>query len=128
MQNPKRKINLLIVNSSLHYGGSETVIANLCRHLDRGLFNVSASFLKFKGKVGEELEDAGYEVIGPATQKRSISRYMTFFDLLRTIRRKNIDIVHSHCTHSLMDSSICAVFMPGHKDRAYFSFRKLSVL
>ncbi|WKZ32637.1 MAG: glycosyltransferase family 4 protein [Thermodesulfobacteriota bacterium] len=122
MQNTKSKINLLILNSSLHYGGSETVIANLCRHLDRGLFNVSASFLKFKGKVGEELECDGYEVIGPTAPKRSISRYMTFYDLLRTIRRKKVDIVHSHCTHSLMDSSICRLLCPGIKTAHTFHF------
>jgi len=116
------KKNLLIVNSSLCLGGAETVIYNLCRHINRDLFDVRVCHLKERGNIGEELYRLGFNVVGISGNAPSKPDYWSFLKLRRIIRQFRIDILHSHNTYSLIDSSLCRMTVPGVKSVHTFHF------
>jgi len=102
----KKKWNLLIVTSSLYIGGAEVVIANLCKYLNKDSFNISVCHLKERGMIGEELYNEGYDIVGLPRPKSNKTNYLSFLKLRTIIKEKNIDIIHSHNTYSLVDSSL----------------------
>lgn len=107
-----RKRNLLIVVSSLWVGGAETVVRHLAETIDRSRFNVTVCHLKQRGSVGDEMVRAGIDVVGvPEARGRKID-YLTFRKLRKVIRERNIDVVHTHTTHALVDASLCKVLKP----------------
>jgi glycosyltransferase involved in cell wall biosynthesis len=112
----QRKYNLLIVVSNLWIGGTEVVIQNLCHTLDRRLFNVSVCHLKERGNIGDDLYRAGIDIVGiPPSKIFKRANYFSFIELLRVIREKKIDIVHSHTPYALSDSGICKLLTPSLK-------------
>lgn len=111
-----RRYNLLIVVDNLWIGGTEVVIKNLAHTLDHRLFNVSVCHLKDRGNIGDDLYRAGVDIVGIAPSKIfTRANYFSFIGLLKVIRSKRIDIVHSHTPYSLADSSLCKLLMPGLK-------------
>ncbi|MDP1768776.1 MAG: glycosyltransferase family 4 protein [Nitrospirota bacterium] len=111
-----RKYNLLIVVSNLWIGGTEVVIQNLCHTLDRSLFNVSVCHLKERGNIGDDLHRAGVDIVGvPSSKFFKRANYFSFLELLKVIRSKEIDIIHSHTTYSLTDSALSKLFCPSVK-------------
>jgi glycosyltransferase involved in cell wall biosynthesis len=107
-----QRINLLIVASSLWIGGAETVIRHLAHAIDRLRFNVTVCHLKQRGHVGEELARSGIDIIGVSDGDGSKVDYLSFLKLLRVIRAKAIDVVHTHTTHGLTDAALCKLLMP----------------
>jgi glycosyltransferase involved in cell wall biosynthesis len=108
-----RKYNLLLVVSNLWIGGTEVVIQNLCHTLERRLFNVSVCHLKDRGSIGDDLHRAGVDIVGISPSKVfRRANYFSFLGLIKVIREKNIDIVHSHTTYALTDSALCKLFRP----------------
>ena len=116
------KRNLLIVTSSLALGGAEIVISNLCRHIDRDRFDVRVCHLKERGPIGEELAGMGFDVVGVEGNRWTKANYLSFLKLRKLIRRYRVDILHSHNTYSLMDSSLCRMTLPGVKSVHTFHF------
>lgn len=114
--------NILIVTSSLYVGGAERVIANLAKHLDPERFRVTICHLKQRGEIGDELQRQGYQVVGVPRQEGSIRRYFSFLDLRKIVRENNIQLLHSHTTYSLTDSSLCRMTMRGLKTVHTFHF------
>jgi glycosyltransferase involved in cell wall biosynthesis len=112
---PDKKINLLIVASSLWIGGAETVIRHLGETVDRRRFNLTVCCLKQRGHIGDEMVRHGVEVI--AFDDTSASRpkvdYFTFRRLLRIVRERQIDVIHTHTAHGLVDAVLCKLLTPG---------------
>ena len=106
-----RKYNLLIVASNLWIGGAEVVIRNLAHHIDPRLFNLSVCHLKERGSIGDDLHQEGVDIVGIPQPKIYHSDYFSFLKLLKVIRFKQIDIVHSHTTHALIDAALCKVII-----------------
>lgn len=104
---------LLIVNSTLHIGGAEEVAATLCRHIDRNRFDVAVCYLKEQGVIGEKIAAAGTEVFGIERSRRFKTDYFTTLRLRRVLRARGIDLLHSHDTHSLADTTVCRLTLPG---------------
>jgi len=105
-----KKINILIVASYLWIGGAESIIANLCRRIDRDKFRVWVVCLSDLGDTGEKLVDEGFNVFSlplPGTEK---TKYFTFLQLFTLVKMYNINLLHSHTTQSLIDTSICRLF------------------
>jgi glycosyltransferase involved in cell wall biosynthesis len=118
----KDKTNLMVVGSSLDVGGAETVIANLCRYLNQKLFNVTVCHLKERGKIGKQLEEEKYDVIGIERSHHKKTDYLTFIKLRRILQAKKIDIIHTHTLYSLVDSSLCKLTTPGIRSVHTFHF------
>lgn len=108
----ERKINLLIVATSLWIGGAETVMRHLAQSVDRRRFNVTVCYLKERGQIGDELCREGVDIIGIPKPVGSDVDYFTFMKLLRVIRTKRIDVLHTHTAHGLVDSCLCKLLIP----------------
>ena len=104
---------ILIVHSTLHIGGAEEVTANLCRHIDKGRFDVAVCYLKEQGTVGEKIAAEGTEVIGIPRSKRFKTDYFTALRLRQLLRARGIQLAHSHDVHALADTSACRLTLPG---------------
>jgi len=107
-----RKLNVLIVSSSLWIGGAETVIAHLARMIDRRRFNVTVCYLKERGHIGDDLVRSGIDVVGAQDASERRVKYLSFKGLLRVIREREIDIVHTHNVDGLADAAICKLLRP----------------
>lgn len=108
-----RKYNLLIVASGLYIGGTEVVIQNLCRELDRRLFNVTVCHLKGRGPIGDDMLREGMDVVGIPKSRLFKVDYLSFGKLLKLVRERRIDILHTHTPHALTDSALCKLLRPG---------------
>lgn len=108
----EHKRNLLIVASSLFIGGAETVMSCLARTIDRRKFNVTVCYLKHRGQVGDELFRDGIDIVGLPKRNPADAGYLSFVKLLKVIRDKRIQLLHTHTYHSLVDSCLCKMLMP----------------
>src|SRR5512139_1748638 len=107
---------VLIANSTLHIGGAEKVAANLAVHLDRSRFDVTACYLKQNGVVGEQMTREGVDLVPiPGLRTDGKVDYFTSLKLLKLIRQRNIQILHTHDTSSFIDGAICKLLRPSLK-------------
>jgi glycosyltransferase involved in cell wall biosynthesis len=103
----QRKTNVLVVAAGLGIGGAEVVIQKLVQSLDANRFNVTICCIKMLGPIGEALAAAGHEIVVLARPGRKQSVYLAFLELLKLIRQRRIDIVHTHTTDALFDAALC---------------------
>lgn len=109
----KRKGNVMIVASHLWIGGAESVMQHLAESIDRRRFNVTVCCLKQRGSLGDELVRKGIDIVSFA-EDRPHGRidYLTFLKLHKLIRKRAIDVIHTHTTHGLFDASLCSLLVP----------------
>ncbi len=107
-----KKINLLIVNGTLHIGGAEHVILTLVRNIDRSRFNITVCHINQGGAVKDKLLEENYNVVGLPKKKNGKANYFSSLELRKIIKKKNIDIIHSHDLASFFDSAICRFIIP----------------
>lgn len=107
-----RRINLLIALAGLGIGGAEVVVQRLIQSLDRKRFNPLICCLKVRGHIGDELASQGVEVVVLSGTGGTRTDYFTFLKLLRLIRERDIDIVHTHTTDALADAAVCRILRP----------------
>lgn len=107
------RINLLILASSLWIGGAETVMRHLAQSIDRRRFNVTVAYLKEAGQVGPEIARAGVDVVAvsPKAESGQVD-YFGWWKLLRLLRERRIDVVHTHTVDGLMDAGLCRLLRP----------------
>jgi glycosyltransferase involved in cell wall biosynthesis len=117
-----RRLNVLILASSLWIGGAETVMRHLAQTIDRRRFNVTVCCLKQRGSIGDELAGAGVDVVAFEEGPKAKVDYFTFRKLLRLLRERRIDVVHTHTAHGLVDATLCRLFRPGLKVVHTFHF------
>jgi glycosyltransferase involved in cell wall biosynthesis len=110
----ERKVNVLILASHLWIGGAETVMRHLAETIDRQRFTVVVLCLKQRGSIGAEMAKAGIEVLQLEDEHvKSKPEYFTFRKVRRIVRERQIDVIHSHTTHGLVDATLCRLFTPG---------------
>ncbi|MEJ2619928.1 MAG: glycosyltransferase family 4 protein [Candidatus Thiodiazotropha sp.] len=108
--NNSPKINIMMYIHGLHYGGAERMVASLCRNLDKNRFHVTVCWNKACGALGEELISQGYDVVGLPGINANRSPYFKFLTLKKLIKEKNIHILHTHDTGTLVDGAQCRLF------------------
>ncbi|MBE7414103.1 MAG: glycosyltransferase [Deltaproteobacteria bacterium] len=111
----ERRVNLMVLTSSLCIGGAEAVIQSLCRNLCASRFNVLVCCLKERGEIGEDLQRSGFDVLEVPKPRRAKIDYFTSLKVAGILSRHKVDIIHSHTTHALSDSAICTLLRPGTK-------------
>ena len=104
--------NLLLVISSISGAGAELVVANLCRTINRDLFNVSVCHLKERGEKGEKLYKEGYDIVALPGMKSGKTNYISFLSLKRLLLEKDIHLLHSHDSASLFDCAQAKIITP----------------
>lgn len=98
--------------STLHIGGAESVAASIAQTIDTKRFALTVCYLKENGIVGDAIANAGVELVPiPGFQPGGTDR-TTSLKLLRLIRRKRIQVLHTHDVHGLMDATICRRLTP----------------
>jgi glycosyltransferase involved in cell wall biosynthesis len=109
---------VLIANSTLHIGGAEKVAANLATHLDPAAFETTAVYLKENGVVGEQMQRQGVDLVPIPGMKplgadgKRKPDYFTAFKLLKLIRQRRIQLIHTHDMHSFIDAAIVRLLSP----------------
>lgn len=98
---------MLIVVAGLGIGGAEVVIQRLAQGIDRNHFHVTICCLKVLGPIGEALVADGVEIVVLSDPARPRHGYLAFLKLLKLIRSKRIDVVHTHTTDALLDAALC---------------------
>jgi len=118
----RKKKNILLVGSVLSGGGAERVIANIAKHLDPDRFGITICHLKEIGEIGQELKGAGFHVVGLTRSGGGLSKYFSFLQLRRIAIDNQIDLIHSHDTHALVDTALVRLTLPGIKMVHTFHF------
>lgn len=88
-----KKIKLLHIVYSLEMGGLENFVVNFLKELDRKQFEVSVCCFK-RGVLEDNIKEMGIDV--HYFNKRKGIDLLLFFQIANLLRRKNIDIVHTH--------------------------------
>lgn len=107
MNPASHKTNLLIVAAGLGIGGAEVVIQHLAQAIDRNRFSLTICCIRSLGPIGEKLVADGVDVVVLADPNKPKHGLTAFLKLLRIIRTKRIDIVHTHTTDALFDAALC---------------------
>lgn len=107
MKKPQKKIKLLFAINGLHHGGAEQVVASLCRNLDLETFEVCIFCNSGCGIIGEQLRAEGVELIVVPELGKEVSPHTRFLLLRKVIKERQIDVVHTHDTGSLIDAAQC---------------------
>lgn len=95
------------ITHSLAMGGLQQVLYNLCRHIDRSVFEVSVVALKELGLFADKLAKLDIEVILVPQVKKT--DYLAFVKLARILREMKIDIIHTHNTQPFIDGTLAAL-------------------
>jgi glycosyltransferase involved in cell wall biosynthesis len=95
------------LTNGLGIGGAEIVIRDLARTIDRDRFHLSICCLKTLGPIGRELRAEGVDIYTLPGADPDVPDYFTAVKLRRLIRDRQVDIVHSHTTHALVDAGLC---------------------
>ena len=103
----QKKLNLVQVTHDLNIGGLQQVVVNLCRALNRDLFNITVLCLREKGPFTQELEDIGINV-HLIEQKEDGADYLAFFKVAKFLRENEVDVIHTHNTQPFFDGTIGA--------------------
>lgn len=109
---PNRKINVLIAVAGLGIGGAEVVIQHLARTIDRRRFNVTVGCIKAAGPLGEELLRDGLDLEVLSHNGYEQPEYFTFIKMRALLKRRQIDVIHSHTTDALADAALCRLLAP----------------
>lgn len=107
-----RLINVMIVTSGLGIGGAETVVRDLAHSVDRRRFNLSICCLNELGLIGEELSRDGVDIFVLHQRHGGRVDYLTSLKLLRAIRERRVDVMHTHTTYALVDAALCKLMLP----------------
>lgn len=115
-------VRLLLTCSTLHIGGAERVAACLAKHVDRRRFDVSACYLRENGVIGESMLARGVDLVPVPGLRPGEPDRLTSLKLMRLVRERKIQVLHTHDVHGLMDASICRRAMPGIRHVHTFHF------
>jgi glycosyltransferase involved in cell wall biosynthesis len=110
-----KSINLMIITHDLAIGGLQQVIVNICRSINRDLFNVSVLCLRDLGEFTPEVENLGINVFF-LPQKEKGTDYLSFLNVAKILRQKKVDVIHTHNTQPFVDGTIGAL-LSGRKIR-----------
>lgn len=120
-----RKLKVLQVVASLHLGGFERVVSNICKNIDKNRFNIAVFCVKHtNGFIGKQLQDEGFNIQGASAQNSSSrkSKYLSFLKLHDYSKKAKIDILHSHGSTGFVDAGFVSLISKSVKHIHTFHF------
>ena len=91
-----RRINVLHIIEQLPLtGGAENLLWVLARNIDRSKFNLIFCCLKGKGYIAHRLNEEGFKILYLGNY-RLRHFYKKIIDIIRLIKTKKVDIIHTH--------------------------------
>jgi len=100
------RIRLAHVTLSLDTGGLEKLLVEFARHADRDRFDLHFVCLGFRGALADAIEACGWPVT--TLDQPSGLRPSLVVRLARLLRRRRIDVVHSHDERPLFYAAMAA--------------------
>lgn len=104
------KVRLLYIFVNLEIGGAEEHLLTVLKKMDRERFEATVCCIGKKGRIGEEIERLGYEVISLDRMKRKSFDPRVIFGLVRLMKIKDIQVVHAHLYHASLYGRLAAWF------------------
>jgi glycosyltransferase involved in cell wall biosynthesis len=100
-------INILYLFVTLPIGGAEEHLLTVIKNTDLGRYNPTVCCIREKGAIGEEIENSGFHLI---TLQRKSKKwdFRIVTDILRIIREREIQLIHTHLYHANMYGRIAA--------------------
>ena len=106
--NSGRKVRLMQITHDLAIGGLQQVVVNLCRNIDRDIFDLSVLCLRHKGEFAPEIEKLGINVF-TVNRKPNSKNYLSFLDVARILRQEKIDVIHTHNIEPFVEGTLGAI-------------------
>ena len=104
-----KKLKLMQITHDLAIGGLQQVIVNICRTIDRELFDVSVLCLRDLGEFVPYVEELGIKVIFLPQKENGATDYLSFLKVAKILKDEKIDIIHTHNTNPFIDGTIGAL-------------------
>lgn len=104
------KINLMYLTGSLCFGGLERVVVNLCKNVDRSIFQPMVVCTDVKGEFSPEVENIGIPVYGFRVGRNRLAANLIWYQVRKIARSENIHIIHSHNTGPFLDAFFSTIF------------------
>ena len=104
----EHKIRVMQITNNLGIGGLERVVVNLCKHLNKDMFEVSVCCLSFRGPFAEELMSDGIPVF-LSPHLTEATDYLAFWKLKNILRSVNPHIVHTHNINAMFDGFFASI-------------------
>ncbi|MEW5744181.1 MAG: glycosyltransferase family 4 protein [Nitrospirota bacterium] len=109
-----RKIKVMQVTHDLAIGGLQRVIVNICKGINRDIFDVSVLCLRRYGEFQPELEEMGVKTFLLPDAKESGLDYLSVWKIKRILKEQQTDVVHTHNTQPFVQGGVAA-FIAGVK-------------
>jgi hypothetical protein len=100
-----RKYRLKLITHDLALGGLQQVIVNICKTINREVFEPSVLCLRTLGDYVPEIEKLGIPVALLPQKKKGVD-YFAFLKVAKILREEKIDIIHTHNTQPFMDGTL----------------------
>jgi glycosyltransferase involved in cell wall biosynthesis len=102
-----KKIRLMQITHDLAVGGLQRVVVNICRTIDRSVFDVSVLCLRALGSLALDVDKLGISVT--LIPQRATTDYFSFLKVARVLRSERIDVIHTHNTQPFIDGTLGAL-------------------
>lgn len=93
------------ITHDLAIGGLQQVVVNLCKTIDRNLFDIEVLCLRGLGEFAAEIKSLGIPVT-LLPQKERGTDYFSFLKVARILNEKRIEVIHTHNTQPFIDGAI----------------------
>jgi len=115
------KIRLMIITHDLAIGGLQRVVVQICKNINRDMFEVNVLCLREKGEFAEEIEKMGIKIFLLPREENS-KNYLAFVQVAQILRKEKIDLIHTHNIEPFVDGTLGAILAGGrtliHTDHA----------
>lgn len=101
-----KKISLLHLITELEPAGAEVLLVNIVKNLDRRKYNISVGYIYGQGTLTGELREAGIEAYDLSRNGKIDP--LVIIKLFCLIRKKKIQIIHTHLVHASIIGRIAA--------------------
>ncbi len=99
-----RRLKVMQITHDLGIGGLQQVVVNICRTINKGLFDISVLCLRDLGSYVPEVESLGIKVT-LIPQKKGTD-YLGFLKVADILRKERVEIVHTHNTQPFVDGTL----------------------
>ena len=121
-----KRIRILYIIGTLRTGGAERHLVQLLRGIDRGTFDPEVCCIKKVGGFVPLVEDTGIPVLDLGIDRYySFRAIRKFFSLVRFIRNRNFQIVHTFLFHTNIFGSLAAFL--ARKPKIVISIRNMNI-
>jgi glycosyltransferase involved in cell wall biosynthesis len=104
-----RRVRLMQITHDLAIGGLQQVVVNLCRTINRDVFDISVLCLRDLGCFVPDVAALGIPVHFLPQKNRGKTDYLSFIKVGRILEEQKIDVIHTHNTQPFVDGTIGAL-------------------